>query len=109
MAVPQSGTTGRCLVRSRAGRETPVSWRSDSPARASTSAVATTTDGASDKCPSDVLLSRRRRRDADVGDDARDDDVVPARRGNVNRIGAAHQSDFVMLEPHQDTHQEAHQ
>ena len=81
---------------SRAGLETRVSWRADSPARASTSAVAKTTDGASDKCPSGALLSRRRRRDADVGDDARCGDDAPARRGNANRVGAAHQSDFVM-------------
>ena len=43
-----------------------------------------------------MLLSRRLRREADVGDDARSDDDAPARRGIANRISAAHQSDFVM-------------
>jgi hypothetical protein len=42
------------------------------------------------------LLSRRLRRDAEVGDNARCGDDAPARRGNANRIGAAHQSDFVI-------------
>jgi hypothetical protein len=46
MVVPQSGTTGRCLVR-RVGLETRASWRADPPARASTSAVAKTTHRAS--------------------------------------------------------------
>jgi hypothetical protein len=44
-----------------------------------------------------ALLYRRRRRDADFGDDARCSDDAPANRGNANRTGAAHQSDFVMF------------
>jgi hypothetical protein len=78
------------------GSRNPVLAAADSPARASTSAVPEATDGASDKRPSAALLSRPTRRDADVGDDVSCDDDAPVRRGDANRIGAAHQSGFVM-------------
>jgi hypothetical protein len=86
----------RSSSRSRAVLKRGPSWRDDSPARALTSAVVKTTQSASDECPSGALLSCRRRRDADVGHDARCRDHSLARRGHVNRIGGRHQSGFVM-------------
>ncbi len=108
MVVPQNGTNGRGLVsrervserRSRGGLIRRLGRRR-APLRRRLTAASVVSVG--------CVLSRRRRRDADVGDVARCGDDAPARRGNANRIGAAHQSDFVHAEPHQDTHQEAHQ
>ena len=94
MVVPLKRNHRTGLV-SRAGLETRAAWRAGSAARASTSAVAKTTHRASGgvrrvRCSPAVCVATSMSATRPATTTA-----PPARRGDANRNGAAHQSDFV--------------
>ena len=91
----KSGTT-EVVWSVASGSETRLSWRADSPVRASTCAVSNAADGASERCPSGALLARRLRCDGDAVTRVAATTTRPSIAATGIAIGGFHQSDCVM-------------
>jgi hypothetical protein len=109
MAVPQSGTTGWCLVSSRAGRERGVRPAGIRWCRGVEPAVRASTQPALSTGVDVRAAVARTRCDADVDGVARKSEDFGSERGGVAARFGAHQAGSPLFQPHQDTHQEAHQ